>query len=440
MGDWQKTKISQFLFERTGKYQPGDKTIAELKRIDKIDFSGNFHISQKSSNTKMILIKPGDFVISGIGVHNGSMGVYEGENDVTATIHYSSYTIDAEKISIEYFKRFLKSTEFLRLINDQVRGGMRPEIKAKHLLPLRIDLPDIEQQEKFVSYFRSIETEHGELKKETARRQALVKKIRQQILREAMEGKLTAKWREQNPNVEPANELLKRIQVEKEWLIKDKKKQRLLPTDGKDKKSFNRPATWIFTSLANCSINKDEFRAPVTRADRDGREKIYDYYGASGVIDKIDGFTHEGKHLLIGEDGANLVARSTSIAFIADGKFWVNNHAHAIETIDQITLDYLEIHINGIDLKPYITGGFQPKLSQAKLNSIPIALPPLPEQQAIVSKVEKLLALCEQMEEQITTNQTHTEQLMRAVLREAFSQRNAGEPKWSSHSLKNVSA
>ena len=83
MGDWQKTKISQFLFERTGKYQPGDKTIAELKRIDKIDFSGNFHISQKSSNTKMILIKPGDFVISGIGVHNGSMGVYEGENDVT---------------------------------------------------------------------------------------------------------------------------------------------------------------------------------------------------------------------------------------------------------------------------------------------------------------------------------------------------------------------
>ena len=92
-----------------------------------------------------------------------------------------------------------------------------------------------------------------------------------------------------------------------------------------------------------------------------------------GVIDKIDGFTHEGRHLLVGEDGANLVARSTPIAFIADGKFWVNNHAHVIATIDCITLDYLAIHINAISLKPYISGGFQPKLSQANLNRILIA-------------------------------------------------------------------
>ena len=133
---------------------------------------------------------------------------------------------------------------------------MRPEIKAKHLLPLRIDLPDIEQQEKFVSYFRSIETEHGELKKETARRQALVKKIRQQILREAIEGKLTAKWREQNPNVEPANELLKRIQVEKERLIKDKKikKHKLLPPISEDEKPFKLPERWEWCWLGELTF------------------------------------------------------------------------------------------------------------------------------------------------------------------------------------------
>ena len=246
MRRWKKSKIGEFVFEREGKYEPDDKAIAELKRVDKIDFSGNFHISQKSSNTRMILIKPGDFVISGIGVHNGSMGVYEGDNDVTATIHYSSYTIDAEKISIEYFKRFLKSTEFLRLINDQVRGGMRPEIKAKHLLPLRIDLPDIEEQEKIVLHFKNMETEERKLREELTYQQTLIKQFRQKILQEAIEGQLTANWRKKNPDVEPASELLTRIQVEKEQLIKDKKikKQKSLPPISEDEKPFKLPEGW----------------------------------------------------------------------------------------------------------------------------------------------------------------------------------------------------
>lgn len=195
----------------------------------------------------------------------------------------------------------------------------------------------------------------------------------------------------------------------------------LLPPISDEEKPFELPKGWIFVPLANCSINKDEYRIPVTKSDRNNKEKIYDYYGASGIIDKIDNYTHEGRHLLIGEDGANLVARSTPIAFIADGKYWVNNHAHVLATIDKITMDYLLVHINGIDLKPYITGGFQPKLSQGNLNRIVIALPPLSEQYAIVGKVEKFIAICDQLEEQIYQNQTHAEQLMQAVLIEAFS-------------------
>ena len=85
-------------------------------------------------------------------------------------------------------------------------------------------------------------------------------------------------------------------------------------------------------------------------------------------------------------------------------------------------LDYLNVHINAIDLMPYITGGFQPKLSQSSLNRILISLPPLLEQEVIVTKVAKLLTLCDQLETQITNNQTHAEQLMQAVLKEAFSQ------------------
>ena len=195
MGGWKKTKINQFLFEREGKYQPDDKAVSELKRINKIDFSGNFHIVAKSSNTNMILIRPGDLVISGINVSKGAMGIYNGKEDVTATIHYSSYTFDTEKINVGYFKRFLKSPEFGRLLLEQVKGGIKTEIKPKHILPLEIALPDVGEQGKIVSHFKNIETEDGELKQELTHQQALLKKLRQQILQEAIEGKLTADWR-----------------------------------------------------------------------------------------------------------------------------------------------------------------------------------------------------------------------------------------------------
>ena len=231
MRKWRRTRIGEFLFEREGKYKPDSENIAGLKRIDKIDFSGNFHIAQKPSQTNMILIHHGDLVISGINVSKGAMGIYHGNEDVTATIHYSSYTFDTSKIDVEYFKRFLKSAEFIRLLQEQVKGGIKTEIKPKHILPLEIDLPDRNEQKKIVDHFKSIETEDDELKKELTHQQTLLKKLRRQILQEAIEGKLTADWREQNRDVEPASELLARIQAEKIQLIKDKKikKQKPLP-------------------------------------------------------------------------------------------------------------------------------------------------------------------------------------------------------------------
>jgi type I restriction enzyme, S subunit len=89
--------------------------------------------------------------------------------------------------------------------------------------------------------------------------------------------------------------------------------------------------------------------------------------------------------LLIGEDNANLINRSTPIAFIARGKYWVNNHAHVLDGISEEFLRYVELFINAIDLKPYVTGTAQPKMNQAKMNSIPVAVPPFAEQRRIVA-------------------------------------------------------
>jgi len=171
VAEWKKIKIGKFLFEREGKYKPDDKAISGLKRIEKIDFSGKFHIASKPSRTNMILICPNDLVISGINVSKGAMGVYHGNENVTATIHYSSYTFDTESINIEYFKRFLKSQEFVRLLKRQVKGGIKTEIKPKHLLALEIGLPTVDEQERIVSRFESVETEDRELKEELTHQQ-----------------------------------------------------------------------------------------------------------------------------------------------------------------------------------------------------------------------------------------------------------------------------
>ena len=138
-------------------------------------------------------------------------------------------------------------------------------------------------------------------------------------------------------------------------------------------------------------ITRDSERVPVSVSDRNKRAKIYDYYGASGIIDKIDDYLFDDELLLIGEDGANLLSRSTPIAFIAKGKYWVNNHAHVLDACCNLNLNYICYHINAISLAPYVTGTAQPKMNQENMNAIWIALPPLKEQHRIVAKIEELL-------------------------------------------------
>ena len=161
---------------------------------------------------------------------------------------------------------------------------------------------------------------------------------------------------------------------------------------------YSLPNGWQWTNFGAACINRDSERIPVRSADRALRQGEYDYYGASGAIDKIDDYLFDGELLLIGEDGANLVLRSTPIAFIASGRFWVNNHAHVIDSLSSAALRYLAVYVNSIDLKPYLTGIAQPKLNQKRLNSIPVPIPPEAEQGRIVAKVDELMQLCDDLE------------------------------------------
>ena len=160
------------------------------------------------------------------------------------------------------------------------------------------------------------------------------------------------------------------------------------------------PNGWCITNIGEILINRDGERKPVSSAIRSKQEnKIYDYYGAAGVIDKVDDYLFDERLLLIGEDGANLLSRSKNNAFFAEGKYWVNNHAHVLDATDKSLLDYVAIVINAIKLDDYVTGSAQPKLSQDNLNKIPIFLPPLEEQKRVLVEIERWFALIDQIEQ-----------------------------------------
>jgi type I restriction enzyme S subunit len=251
-----------------------------------------------------------------------------------------------------------------------------------------------------------------------------IKKLRETVLQLAVQGKFTAGWRANNPNIEDANQLLKRIEKEKAQLIKDKKikKEKPLPPITKDEIPYELPAGWVWSRFGDSSINMDGFRIPLSKADRAKRQGDYDYYGAQGVIDHIDDFIFNKSLLLIAEDGGNLLRRTKPVAYMAHGKYWVNNHAHVVDTVDEYTKLYLEIFINSIDLSPHLNGQppMQIKLNRGKLNLISTSFPPLQEQKAIVHKVNALMGLCDALEQQVKRSQKQSEQLMQSVLREVF--------------------
>lgn len=166
----------------------------------------------------------------------------------------------------------------------------------------------------------------------------------------------------------------------------------LLDAVTQTKAKFVLPPTWCWATVGVITENLDGRRVPLKADDRDGRSGPYPYYGASGIIDDIDDYLFDGEHLLIAEDGANLLSRSTPIAFRASGKFWVNNHAHVVQTRHSIPLSYLEWYLNGLDLQFFISGTAQPKLNQANLNKVPVPLAPINEQRRIVAKIEEVFS------------------------------------------------
>jgi predicted nucleotidyltransferase len=135
-------------------------------------------------------------------------------------------------------------------------------------------------------------------------------------------------------------------------------------------------AQWEILPLGELTENLDGRRVPVKELDC--KPGPYPYYGASGIVDRVDGYLFDGEYLLIGEDGENLRTRQTPIAFMAKGKFWVNNQAHIVRGNHRADTRFLSYVLSQIDISGYLTGSTMPKLTQGNLNRLPVVVPPTP--------------------------------------------------------------
>ena len=148
------------------------------------------------------------------------------------------------------------------------------------------------------------------------------------------------------------------------------------------------PAHWKVLRLRYAVENLNNMRVPIAAELRKGVERTYPYYGASGIIDYVDEYIFDFPTVLVAEDGANLLSRSTPLSFVAEGKYWVNNHAHILKP-NKMTIWFCSSLLALYPLDPWISGSAQPKLTKENLGSLNVWVPPFEEQRRIEASVKE---------------------------------------------------
>lgn len=323
--------------------------------------------------------------------------VYEGEEEVAMGGDMTKW--EYHGMNPIYLTMVINSPYGIACKRNMATGDIIVHISNNKLSEIVLPIPPLAEQHRIVAKIEELQPDIDAYDEAQTKLQAIEQRfpdaMKKSLLQYAIEGKLVPQRKEEGT----AKDLLAKIRAEKARLVKEKKikKYKPLPAITDDEKPFDIPNSWEWTRFGDISINMDSERIPLSVTQRRNLDKIYDYYGASGVIDKVDKYLFDRPLMLIGEDGANLLARTKPIAFIARGKYWVNNHAHVIDFPNGIDMKYMTFYMNAINLAAYVTGTAQPKMNQARMNSILIAIPPLAEQHRIVAKLEELLPFCQQL-------------------------------------------
>ncbi|SHK60132.1 type I restriction enzyme, S subunit [Maribacter aquivivus] len=404
------------------------------------------------------VIKP-TIVIGRVGFYCGSIHLTEKNAWVTDNAFITYYSED--NISRDFLLLLLSGTN----LKEDENATAQPVISGRKVYPIVVSLPPLEEQKEIVNVVETLFKEVEQLEQLTVKRITLkedfvtsalnqlttnnanqewtflqehfksffnettnIKKLRETVLQLAVQGKLTADWRANNPEVEDASILLKRIQEEKVQLIKEKKikKEKALPKITNEEIPYKLPDGWVwcrFYEIANIASNLVQ------------PEGYLDYpHIAPNVIEKNNGILLPFK--TIREDKVISYKHLFKPGHILYSKIRPNLNklvkvdfeglcsADMYPIDSYIFQDYLFLFMLSKEfLRQSVkndTRVAMPKINQTELNKVIISIPPLEEQKAIVQKVNALMGLCDALEQEIQQSQAHSEQLMQSCLREVF--------------------
>lgn len=330
----------------------------------------NYTVSVSPKSLKNYkVVEKGDFIISLRSFQGGiEYSMYHG-------ICSPAYIILRKKIDIveHYYKHYFKTSRFIQDLNKDLEGIRDGKmVSYKQFSAILLPKPDKREQLKIADCLSSLDN-------------------------------------------------LISVEIEKLLVLKNHKKglmQKIFPLEG------GSIPEWRFPEFSNCMEwetqplykvceNLDSRRIPI--AEKDRKKGSTPYFGASGVVDYVDGYIFDDILMCVSEDGANLVARTYPIAFTISGKAWVNNHAHVLKFENNFTQILVESYLNSIDLSEFLTGMAQPKLNRAKLDVIPIPLPKEKEQHKIAECLSNLDSLIVAQGDKIEALKSHKKGLMQAL-------------------------
>ena len=431
MSNWEKVTLDKLCFFEKGKTGlakaiPGDyplvTTSAERKTNDSYQF-----------DTKAVCIP----LVSSTGHGHASLNYvhYQEGKFALGTILVALIPKDETILNAQFLHLYLSRLKDIILV-PLMSGAANVSLSISKIKTVEIPLPPIDEQLKIVELFKNLVNENNELVEEINTQSSLLKQLKQTILQEAIEGKLTEKWRVKNPDIGTAKELLEQIKTEKEKLIKEKKLKASKPLApiNEDEIPFDIPSSWEWCRFGN--IVEHNAGKTLDRGRNKGLAQKYittsNLYWGYFILDdlkemlidesELSKCTVQKGDLLVCEGGE----AGRSAVWENDETICIQNHIHRVRPYQNINTYYLYYYLMKIfltgEIDNYRNGMGIKNLSGKSLSTIIIPIAPKEEQKEIVATIEKFFAICNELESEINQNKTTVDNLMATVLKEAFEQ------------------
>lgn len=419
MSEWQKVKIDDFLKRIKRPVVLEDDKEYKLVTIQLHHKGVKLREYKKGGEIKsnMHEVKAGDFILSGIDARNGAFGIVGDElNGAIVTNDFWYFELNEELIDKHFFLELTSTKwfdEICRLGSDGTTQRIR--LQKSKFFDQEIYLPSVEKQKEVSKKFISIKQKKEQYKKECSFQKSHLTLLRQQILQDAISGKLTADWRAENPDIEAASKLLEQIKAEKEKLIAEKKikKEKHLPEISEAEMPFELPEKWEW-------CRPESLFTVLSSKGKQLKSKEYKDCGQFPIIDQgksfICGYSDQEKKLVKINRPLIIFGDHTREVKFVDFDFIVGaDGTKILNPIGDIFEKYLFFALKGLKIN---SRGYGRHFKILKNSLLP--LPPLAEQKVIVAKIEKLMEHVSKLEEKIKQNKQDAEMLMQSFLVEAF--------------------